>query len=112
MVFLNVETDFFKDKHARAPSRNPYFMNFHNANSSNVSNWEKGLTRPDVDTLAIICAVLQVSADELLDIRLLDNAFTQQERKIILRYRSKPELQQAIHILLATPPAAPEFPPP
>jgi len=40
------------------------------AKNTAVSNWETGLTRPDVDTLAKICVILDVSADELLDIKL------------------------------------------
>lgn len=39
-----------------------------NSKNTTVSNWEKGLTRPDVDTLSIICKALNVSADLLLGI--------------------------------------------
>lgn len=31
-----------------------------------ISNWEAGTTRPDVDTLPLLCDALQVTADELL----------------------------------------------
>jgi transcriptional regulator with XRE-family HTH domain len=70
------------------------------AKNTTVSNWEKGLTRPDVDTLALICGVLQVSADELLDIRLSPDDLSDHERNVIMQYRRKPELQNAVNILL------------
>jgi transcriptional regulator with XRE-family HTH domain len=68
--------------------------------NSRVSNWEQGVNRPDVDLLAKICSVLNVSADELLDVRLSGDDLTEQEKKIIMRYRSMPEIQPAIRILL------------
>lgn len=70
------------------------------AKNTTVSNWEKGLTRPDADTLASICRALDVSADELLDIVIEHMAVTPQEREIIIRYRNKSELQQAVRLLL------------
>lgn len=35
--------------------------------NARVSNWETGANRPDVDTIALICEVLDVSANELLN---------------------------------------------
>jgi transcriptional regulator with XRE-family HTH domain len=65
-----------------------------------VSNWEQGINRPDVDILADICATLNVSPSELLDIRLSIDELNSRERKIISQYRKKPELQRAVNILL------------
>lgn len=31
-----------------------------------ISNWEKGINRPDADTIAKICAILKVTPNELL----------------------------------------------
>lgn len=73
--------------------------------NNRVSNWEQGLNRPDVDILAHICTVLDVSANELLDIRLSETEFSDEERQVIMHYRSKPELQQAVRILLGMPSA-------
>lgn len=70
------------------------------AKNTTVSNWERGYTRPDVDTLAIICEVLGVSADELLDIRLTSEKLNDQEKQLIMAYRAKPHLQHAVNILL------------
>lgn len=71
-----------------------------NQKNSTVSNWERGLTRPNVDVLADICAALKVSPDELLDIRLNPEDMDEHEKKVILAYRAKVNLQQAVDILL------------
>ncbi len=68
--------------------------------NSRVSNWEQGINRPDADILAEICRALQVSPSELLDVHLMDGEITEQERKVLQSYRAKPELQQAVNILL------------
>lgn len=68
--------------------------------NSTVSNWERGLTRPNVDVLADICAALNISPDELLDIRLKPEDMTEREKKVILAYRTKHNLQHAVEVLL------------
>ena len=68
--------------------------------NNRVSNWEQGLNRPDADILATLCRALQVSPSELLDVRLVDDELNAQERRLISAYRNKPELQQAVNILL------------
>lgn len=68
--------------------------------NSRVSNWELGINRPDVNLLATICNVLDVSADELLDIHLNEKAYSKMEKEIIAKYREKPEVQEAVNILL------------
>lgn len=68
--------------------------------SSRVSNWEQGLNRPDADILAKLCLALQVSPSELLDVHLTDEELTEQERRVLQAYRAKPDLQQAVNILL------------
>ena len=68
--------------------------------NSRVSNWEQGLNRPDADILAVICRVLQVSADELLDIKLSKADFSEEERQLVAQYRKRPALRHAVRILL------------
>lgn len=68
--------------------------------NSRVSNWEQGLNRPDADILADICRALQVSPSELLDVRLDATELNEQERKVIMAYRTKTDLQPAVNILL------------
>lgn len=65
-----------------------------------LSNWEQGINRPNADIIAVICKALDVSASELLDVRLSVDDLNSQERKVILAYRAKTELQQAVNILL------------
>lgn len=68
--------------------------------NSRVSNWEQGINRPDADILVDICKALNVSPSELLDVRLSPDELNDQERKIIMAYRTKTELQHAVNILL------------
>lgn len=68
--------------------------------NSRVSNWEQGINRPDADILADICRALNVSPSELLNVHLSDDELSGQERKLLRAYRQKPELQQAVNILL------------
>ncbi len=68
--------------------------------NSRVSNWEQGTNRPDADILATLCVTLKVSPSLLLGIRLSVDELSEQELNVIKAYRSKPELQQAVNILL------------
>ncbi len=68
--------------------------------NSRISNWEQGINRPDADILAKLCTALNVSPSSLLGVKLSADEITEQERNIIKAYRSKPELQQAVNILL------------
>jgi len=68
--------------------------------NSCISNWEQGTHRPDVDILATICKVLEVSPSDLLDIHLSTDELTEHERSLVLAYRSHQDLQKAVNILL------------
>lgn len=60
--------------------------------NTTVANWEKGLTRPDVDTLALICQVLDVSPDVLLDLPTKNNDnITHGEKDRLKKYRTLDE---------------------
>ena len=67
--------------------------------NSRISNWENSLNLPSADMLRDICHALFVSPSELLDHR-LDDELTQYEMTIILAYRARPGLQEAVDILL------------
>ncbi len=71
-----------------------------NVSNSRISNWEQGINRPDADILADLCRALNVSPSELLDIRLAPEDLNEQERKVIMAYRTKTDLQNAVNILL------------
>lgn len=49
--------------------------------NSRVSNWEQGINRPDADIICEICRVLQISADELLDIHQSYEELTEAEHQ-------------------------------
>lgn len=68
--------------------------------NSRVSNWEQGINRPDVDILAAICEALKVSPTELLDIRLNPEDLNEHEKKLVMAYRTRVNLQQAVDILM------------
>ena len=68
--------------------------------NSRVSNWEQGVNRPDADILAAICTALEVSPSQLLDVRVTTDALTDEERRLVAAYRSKPDLRPAVRILL------------
>lgn len=68
--------------------------------NSRVSNWEQGINRPDADILADICRALNVSPSELLNVHLPDDELSSKERDVLRAYRQKPELHQAVDILL------------
>ena len=76
------------------------FANLIGVSNSRISNWEQGTHRPDVDILADICRVLEVSPSELLDIRLSTDELTDRERQLVLAYRSHRDMQKAVDKLL------------
>lgn len=65
-----------------------------------ISNWEQGINRPDADILVLLCQALEVSADELLDLKTTSMQLSATECELIRMYREKPELQSAVNILL------------
>lgn len=68
--------------------------------NSRVSNWEQGINRPNADIISDLCKALDVSPSELLDIQISTDSLNELERKLISAYRNKPELQEAVNILL------------
>lgn len=68
--------------------------------NSRVSNWEQGINRPNADIISDLCKALDVSPSELLDIQISTDNLNEQERKLVTAYRDKPELQEAVNILL------------
>lgn len=66
---------------------------------SSVNNWIKNNNLPDIDLLQQICEILNITLAELLGIDLNDS-YTEIEKKIIMQYRNKPELQEAVKVLL------------
>ena len=66
---------------------------------SAVTNWVKGKNSPDIETVAQICNILDISVTQLFGTDHVDE-FSLKERTLILHYRQRPELQKAVDILL------------
>lgn len=81
-------------------------------NKQTISQYERGVRRPDLDTLSILCDFFNVSSDYILGksnvtIRYVDSAdldklcITDLERDIISAYRRAPESRrEAVRALL------------
>lgn len=71
-----------------------------NISDNSVSNWEKGVSRPDIEQVAQLCRILKISADTLLDNNLEVN-LTPDEFVRIKKYRSlDPYSKKAVDSLL------------
>lgn len=69
-------------------------------NNSRISNWEQGANNPPADMIAKLCETLNVSASELLGVKLATDELDIDEREIIKSYRAKKEMQHAVKVLL------------
>lgn len=68
--------------------------------NSRISNWEQGLNNPPADMIAGICGALNVSASELLGIRLAADELSVEEKRVIKEYRTRTSMQHAVKVLL------------
>lgn len=66
---------------------------------STVSGWIQGHCSPDIETLAKVCDILNVT---IIDLFGTDGTsdYTDLEREIIKQYRNKPDYQNAVLTLL------------
>ena len=66
--------------------------------SNTISNWEKGISRPNLDQLAQLCQVLSVTADSILglDKTGMERTLSLKEQHILTAFRNcSPEMQAA-----------------
>lgn len=69
--------------------------------NARLSNWEIGTNRPDVDMLAKLCTILDVSANTLLDLDAQISALSDEAISIAHAFDSaSPEIQSAAKALL------------
>ncbi len=66
---------------------------------STISGWIKGRCSPDIETIAKICDILNITVIELFGTDGTSN-YSDLEREIINQYRLKPQYQDAIITLL------------
>lgn len=57
-----------------------------NVSNNAISNWEKGVSRPDIDQLAKICEILNVSPNDLLSAK-LETVVSIDEQVVLNKYR-------------------------
>lgn len=55
--------------------------------NTTISNWEKGVSKPDLDMLSYICGVLEVRASYFLQAKLSQDEVTEDELRHIRKYR-------------------------
>ena len=69
---------------------------------SAVTNWIKGNNSPDIELIAKICDLFNVSINQLIDTPNNGNNLflTSHEKSVILAYRSRIDMQKAIDTLL------------
>lgn len=57
-----------------------------NVSDNAVSNWENGVSRPDIDQLSLLCTILSVSPNDLLTTEVMTEVLTPAEKKILEKY--------------------------
>ena len=71
--------------------------------ANTISNWEKGISRPNLDQLCLLCQALSVTSDTLLglDKTGMERTLNLKEQRILTAIRNTtPELQSAMYQLL------------
>jgi len=67
--------------------------------SSTFANWEQGTNRPNADQLAVLCRVLDVSADSLLELG--TPVVSKADEELVAAYHAAPlDVQRAVALLL------------
>jgi len=65
-----------------------------------LSNWERGVNKPDINFLIKICQALNVSPSEFLSFGLSSDEYNAHERSLISAYRNKDDFKTVVDILL------------
>ena len=70
--------------------------------ANTISNWEKGISRPNLDQLCLLCQALSVTSDTLLglDKTGMERTLNLKEQRILTAFRNAtPELQSTLYQL-------------
>lgn len=51
-----------------------------------ISNWEKGVSRPDIDQVARLCSILGINPNELITSDIVQDVITPAEKNLIKKY--------------------------
>lgn len=71
--------------------------------ANTISNWEKGISRPNLDQLCLLCQALSVTSDTLLglDKTGMERTLNLKEQRILTTFRNaNPEMQSTLYQLL------------
>ena len=74
-----------------------------NVKANTISNWEKGISRPNLDQICQLCQVLAVTSDHLLglDKTAMEQTLNLNEQALLRYYRnSGEEMRKAIFVML------------
>ena len=70
--------------------------------ANTISNWEKGISRPNLDQLCLLCQALSVTSDTMLglDKTGMERTLNLKEQRILTAFRNAtPEMQSAMYQL-------------
>lgn len=71
--------------------------------ANTISNWEKGISRPNLDQLCLLCQALSVTSDTLLglDKTGMERTLNLKEQRILTAFRNAtPEMQSTLYQML------------
>ena len=71
--------------------------------ANTISNWEKGISRPNLDQLCLLCQALSVTSDTMLglDKTGMERTLNLKEQRILTTFRNAtPEMQSTLYQLL------------
>ncbi|MBR4079135.1 MAG: helix-turn-helix transcriptional regulator [Christensenellaceae bacterium] len=70
--------------------------------SARLSNWESGINRPDVDMLAKLCGILNISANKLLALDSSSDNLSEEAIAVAHAFdNASPEIRAAIRALVS-----------
>ncbi len=70
--------------------------------SARLSNWESGINRPDVDMLAKLCGILNISANTLLALDCSSDRLSDEAIAVARAFdNASPEIRAAIRALIS-----------
>ena len=65
-----------------------------------VSNWERGISFPDVDSIGKLCAIFNVTSDELFGFKKIDKKSKDKSERVLLSYTDKSKVAKILSVLI------------
>lgn len=90
----------FKDQLKKARINNKMtqaeMARYLNIKNTTISNWEKGISKPDLDTLEKICHLLNVDANYFFNLPSSQFTFSLEEQEFVKKFREIDQISQNI----------------